>query len=205
MIRVNIKKRIKTYSGFNQIELVTSFNTTSVTQIFGPSGVGKTTMLKTIAGLIYPEEGNITVKGETWLDTKSRVNLPPQKRMVGFVFQDYALFPNMTVEQHLLYGTSDALYIERLIALGRLEAFRKHKPRHLSGGQQQRLAILRALSTKPQLILMDEPFSALDSALKISVMSDLKELLTELSTTCLIVTHHPLETNGFAEYSFNME
>ncbi|WP_448636563.1 ABC transporter ATP-binding protein [Pedobacter panaciterrae] len=170
----------------------------------GPSGSGKTTLLKIIAGLIKPEEGKITANENVWLDTKANRNLEPQKRSVGFVFQDYALFPNMTVIEHLQYGSNDAQYIDRLIAIGRLDAFRTHKPKHLSGGQQQRLAILRALSTKPSLLLMDEPFSALDNVLKKDVMTDLKTLFDELKITCLVVTHHPLETEGFAEYSFEL-
>lgn len=202
MIEINIKKRVRTYNGTNLIQVKASFHHRHITQIIGPSGSGKTTLLKIIAGLIKPEEGKITANENVWLDTKANRNLEPQKRSVGFVFQDYALFPNMTVIEHLQYGSNDAQYIDRLIAIGRLDAFRTHKPKHLSGGQQQRLAILRALSTKPSLLLMDEPFSALDNVLKKDVMTDLKTLFDELKITCLVVTHHPLETEGFAEYSF---
>ncbi|NQX53330.1 ATP-binding cassette domain-containing protein [Pedobacter panaciterrae] len=202
MIEINIKKRVRIYNGTNLIQVKASFHHRHITQIIGPSGSGKTTLLKIIAGLIKPEEGKITVNENVWLDTKANRNLEPQKRSIGFVFQDYALFPNMTVIEHLQYGSNDAQYIDRLIAIGRLDAFRTHKPKHLSGGQQQRLAILRALSTKPSLLLMDEPFSALDNVLKKDVMTDLKTLFDELKITCLVVTHHPLETEGFAEYSF---
>jgi len=204
MIEINVKKRVKTFSGNDFIEVKTSFHLQCTTQIIGPSGSGKTTLLKIIAGLIKPEEGNITVNGDVWFDTKGNINLEPQKRGVGFVFQDYALFPNMTVIEHLHYGSGDTQYIDRLIAIGRLDTFKTHKPKHLSGGQQQRLAILRALSTKPSLLLMDEPFSALDNALKKDVITDLKTLLDELKITCLVVTHHPLETEGFAEDSFSI-
>ncbi|MEJ2905784.1 ABC transporter ATP-binding protein [Pedobacter panaciterrae] len=204
MIEINIKKRVRTYNGTNLIQVKASFHHRHITQIIGPSGSGKTTLLKIIAGLIKPEEGKITANENVWLDTKANRNLEPQKRSVGFVFQDYALFPNMTVIEHLQYGSNDAQYIDRLIAIGRLDAFRTHKPKHLSGGQQQRLAILRALSTKPSLLLMDEPFSALDNVLKKDVMTDLKTLFDELKITCLVVTHHPLETEGFAEYSFEL-
>lgn len=160
--------------------------------------------MRIIAGLIKPEQGKITVNENVWLDTSAHINLEPQKRNVGFVFQDYALFPNMTVTEHLHYGSGDGAYIDRLIKIGRLDAFRTHKPKHLSGGQQQRLAILRALATKPKFLLMDEPFSALDNVLKKEVMTDLKALFGELKMTCLIVTHHPLEAAGFAEHSFEL-
>ncbi|MEO6001149.1 MAG: ATP-binding cassette domain-containing protein [Chitinophagaceae bacterium] len=205
MIIIDIRKRIKTYDGFNLLQINTSFASYSITQILGNSGVGKTTFLKILAGLITPEEGNIIVDGETWLDTKSNICLAPQKRRVGFVFQDYALFPNMTVKQHLLYGNNDARYIRQLLNLGRMENFQEHKPKQLSGGQQQRVAILRALSTKPKMLLMDEPFSALDNALKANLIADLKQLLTALEITCLVVTHQPFMNGEFAEHSFELE
>lgn len=204
MIHINIKKRVKTYNGTNLIDVNASFHSQHVTQITGPSGAGKTTLLRIIAGLIRPDEGKITVNQNMWLDTKANIDLQPQKRSVGFVFQDYALFPNMTVTEHLRYGSNDTQYIDRLIALGRLDGFRTHKPKHLSGGQQQRLAVLRALATKPKLLLMDEPFSALDNVLKKEIMTGLKLLFSELKITCLIATHYPLEADGFATYSFEL-
>ncbi|PSR53421.1 molybdenum ABC transporter ATP-binding protein [Adhaeribacter arboris] len=205
MIEVAIQKNIKTYNGNNQLLINTTFATNTITQIFGPSGAGKTTFLKILAGLVQPEQGYISVENEIWLNTRIQINWSPQKRQTGFVFQDYALFPHLTVEQHLLFGTSDTSYVQRLLAIGKMQAFYRHKPKFLSGGQQQRLAILRALSTKPRLLLLDEPFSALDYALKQSLLLDLKQLFTELQTTCLVVTHHPLETEGWAEHSFALE
>ncbi len=205
MIEVAITKQIKTYNGQQQLQISTSFATQATTQIFGPSGAGKTTFLKILAGLVQPEQGLIRVHQETWLDTNVGVGWSPQKRKVGFVFQDYALFPHLTVEQHLLYGTPDKAYIQRLLDLGRILPFQHHKPRQLSGGQQQRLALLRALSIKPQLLLMDEPFSALDHTLKQSMITDLKALLSELKMTCLVVTHYPAETGDLAQHTFELK
>ncbi len=205
MIDVDIKKRIRSYDGYRILRVTTSFISQGITRITGPSGAGKTTLLRMMAGLLHPDEGKIGVEGQPWLDTAAGVNLKPQKRKVGFVFQDYALFPNMTVEKHLLYGTSDEAYIHKLLKIGRMETFRLHKPRQLSGGQQQRLAILRALSTKPRILLMDEPFSALDHTLKAGLTADLKQLLTAQGATCLVVTHQPFETEGFAEHVYEME
>lgn len=204
MIVVDVKKKIKTYNGFNEFRLKASFAMAKTTKLYGPSGVGKTTLLKIVAGLINPEEGIITVHNDVWLDTHKKICVPPQKREIGFVFQNYALFPNMTVEQHLRYGTQNSSYIQELLTLGEMENFKKHKPQQLSGGQQQRLAILRALSTKPKILLMDEPFSALDNALKYNLMTNLKQLLTNLNTTCIVVTHHPFETEGFAENAIEL-
>ena len=205
MINIDIKKKIKTYNGFELLEINTSFASNGITQLLGISGAGKTTLLKMLAGLIRPEEGRIIVDNEIWLDTKLNIYLEPQKRHVGFVFQDYALFPNMTVEKHLLYGTQDAGYIKQLLKIGRMETFIDHKPRQLSGGQQQRLAILRALSTKPKLLLMDEPFSALDTALRSNLINDLKELLKANEITCLVVTHQPFINGEFAMHSFEVK
>lgn len=205
MIEINIRKRIRTYNELDYIQVKTSFMPRAVTQITGPSGAGKTTLLKVIAGLVHPEEGTLSVNGEVWFDRAKGINFRPRERKTGMVFQDYALFPHMTLRQHLLYGTRDEEYIERLIEIGQLGKFCKHKPRHLSGGQQQRLAILRALSTKPKLLLMDEPFSALNSSLIEDVMRDLKTLFNELQLTCLIVSHQQRITEAFSDFTFSLD
>ncbi len=193
MIKVAIGTRLRGYGGQQTLNVVREFPTGSITKIFGPSGSGKTTLLKIIAGFVQPEKGSIVVDGTTWLNTGSKTFLAPQKRAVGFVFQDYALFPNMTVRQHLEYATNDSDWIERLLKIGKLETFLQHKPDYLSGGQQQRLAILRALATRPKLLLMDEPFSALDPKMRSELIGELKLLFRELETTVLIVSHYPQE------------
>jgi molybdate transport system ATP-binding protein len=205
MIEVEIQKKIRTHSGSDALDIKTSFTSKCITTIYGPSGAGKTTFLKILAGLIKPESGIIKVDEKTWLDTSNSVFWTPQERKVGFVFQDYALFPTMNVLQQLQYGCQDDEYIQRLLKIGRLESFLKHKPKQLSGGQQQRLAILRALSVKPKLLVMDEPFSALDQALKANLIADLKELIHEQQLTCLIVTHYPFETEDLSSESFEFK
>lgn len=199
MIGVAIEKKLKVYRGQHVLKIVHEFAPGSITKIYGPSGAGKTTFLKVIAGLIKPEQGKISVDGEVWLDTSSDINLPPQKRMPGFVFQDYALFPNMTVAEHLAYATKDRAWTERLLKLGKLDTLTDHKPIHLSGGQQQRLAILRALAIKPNLLLMDEPFSALDPDMKIELIAELKAVFNELDSTVLVVSHNPQELQGLID------
>lgn len=199
MISLAIEKNLKVYRGQQVLKLSAEFQMGSITKISGPSGAGKTTLLKIIAGLIQPEKGTITVDNIIWLDTASKISLPPQKRKAGLVFQNYALFPNMTVQQHLEYATDDAEWIKRLLAIGQLETFSKHKPEYLSGGQQQRLAILRAMAVKPKLLLMDEPFSALDIKMKTALISGLRLLWGELGTTTLIVTHNPQELEGLTD------
>src|SRR5580698_1078697 len=180
MISIDIEQTLKTHQGQQLLKIAQQFPSGSITKIYGPSGAGKTTFLKIIAGFIEPEKGIITVDNITWLDTGSKICMPPQKRMAGFVFQDYALFPNMTARQHLEYATNDREWIKRLLQIGKLENLITHKPEYLSGGQQQRLAILRALAIKPKLLLMDEPFSAIDPKMKTALVNDLKILFGEL-------------------------
>jgi molybdate transport system ATP-binding protein len=193
MISISIHKKLKTYGGQQVLHIEKQLQAGAVTKIYGPSGAGKTTFLKVIAGLISPEEGIISFNDQTWFNSGARINVSPQKRRVGFVFQDYALFPNMTVQQHLQYATDDAAWIKILLQTGKLDTLADHKPLYLSGGQQQRLAILRALAIKPQLLLMDEPFSALDKATKTELINDLKLLFTQLKLTVLIVSHNMQE------------
>ncbi|MXV15073.1 ATP-binding cassette domain-containing protein [Hufsiella ginkgonis] len=204
MIEVAIKKSLNRYDGPGFLEVNHSFTDHRVTALSGPSGVGKTTFLRILAGLATPDEGTVRVQGATWLDTRASLSLSPQQRRTGFVFQDYALFQTMNVTKHLEYAGADGPYLEQLLSIGKMEAFRKHLPRQLSGGQQQRLAILRALALKPRLLLMDEPFSAMDNKLKMSLMADLKKLITDRKITCLIATHYPFETEGFADELFEL-
>lgn len=197
MISIDIETKLKAYHGKQLLRIKRQFDTGSITKILGPSGSGKTTLLKIIAGLSSPERGKIIANGVTWFDDELKVNLSPQKRKVGFVFQNYALFPNMTVQQHLEYATNDGVWIQQLLKLGQLNNFTDHKPDHLSGGQQQRLSILRALAIKPKLLLMDEPFSALDSKMKTLLMDELKPLIKRLGATVIIVSHNLLELEVF--------
>jgi len=199
MISIDIEKKLKAYKGQHILQIKQQFAAGSITKIYGPSGAGKTTLLKTIAGFTGPERGKIIVNDVVWFDAEIKINLPPQSRMAGFVFQDYALFPNMTVREHLAYATTDNEWINRLLAIGKLEPFATHKPEYLSGGQQQRLAILRALAIKPKLLLMDEPFSALDSDNKSALIEELKIIFKELAVTVLIVTHNPRELDGLTD------
>lgn len=199
MISIDIEKKLKAYKGQHVLKIKTEFAPGSITKIYGPSGAGKTTLLKTIAGFMSPENGKITADNTTWLDTAQKVNLLPQQRRIGFVFQDYALFPNMTVLRHLEYATDNNAWIDRLLKTGKLETFKTHKPEYLSGGQQQRLAILRALAIRPKLLLMDEPFSALDPETKSALIEDLKAIFAELQATVLIVTHNPQELDGLTD------
>ena len=161
--------------------------------LLGASGSGKSVTLKCLAGIHRPDEGRIEVDGRVLFDSASGVDLSPQRRHVGYLFQQYALFPNMTVEQNIAVGVRDKARrreeVPRLIRLLRLEGQEKKRPGQLSGGQQQRVALGRILASQPDVILLDEPFSALDSHLKWQLEPELKDVLDAFGGVTLWVTH----------------
>ena len=161
--------------------------------LLGASGSGKSVTLKCLAGIHRPDEGRIEVDGRVLFDSASGVDLPPQRRHVGYLFQQYALFPNMTVEQNIAVGVRDRARrreeVPRLIRLLRLEGQEKKRPGQLSGGQQQRVALGRILASQPDVILLDEPFSALDSHLKWQLELELQDLLAQFPGPVVWVSH----------------
>ena len=167
----------------------------SITALFGPSGSGKSTVLRSIAGLYTPREAQITSGGERWTDSAAGFSLPTHRRRVGFVFQDYALFPHLTVRDQvgLALGNRPAgarrARIDELLALARLDGFADRKPGTLSGGQQQRVALARALARDPAVLLLDEPFASVDWALRDALRHELRSLQRALSLSVVIVTH----------------
>ena len=167
-----------------------------VTSLLGASGCGKSMTLKCIAGIEKPDEGRIELDGTVLYDSEQHINLPPQKRRVGYLFQNYALFPNMTVRQNILCGLNrekdksvKEQRIKEMLRLMQLEGLENHKPAQLSGGQQQRTALARILVSDPRLLLLDEPFSALDGHLRDSLKIELRDLLTRFGHEVLMVTH----------------
>lgn len=165
--------------------------------LLGASGCGKSMTLKIISGIIKPDEGRICVNGRVFYDSAAGINLPPQERRVGYVFQNYALFPNMTAEQNIACGIrektdkkSKARLADKMIKEMRLEGLNKRKPNQLSGGQQQRVALARALISRPDVLLLDEPLSALDSFLREKLLTELKDILKGYNKDTLLVTHN---------------
>lgn len=158
----------------------------------GPSGAGKTTLLRLIAGLAQPDAGKITVGDDLWCDTATRHNLATRKRSIGFVFQDYALFPNMTARQNIEYALGRAHDHKRateLLELVHLENLQHAFPARLSGGQKQRLALTRALARRPSILLLDEPLSALDPMMRRRLQDELKKMHHDFGTTTFMVSH----------------
>ncbi|MBX9658386.1 MAG: ABC transporter ATP-binding protein [Nitrospiraceae bacterium] len=163
--------------------------------LFGPSGSGKTTILRSIAGLEWPEAGTIQFLSRVWLDTAARIKVSPQDRQIGYMAQDYALFPNYSVAGNIAYGLSDLAPADRIqrvqemVELFHLAGLEAAKPRELSGGQQQRVALARAVAPRPQLLLLDEPLSALDAPTRAQLRGELRGLLKQLALPSIIVTH----------------
>lgn len=199
---IDIRHTLNTANGILPMEISMTVPLGSVLAVTGPSGSGKTTFLRQLAGLSEPQHGHIRHNNLTWFDQIARINLPVQKRNIGFVFQDYALFPHLTVEQNLLFalengGDSDVVY--QLLKAIDLDQLANRKPHQLSGGQQQRVALARALVRKPDLLLLDEPLSALDSSMRGNLQDLLLQFHREYGFTMIIVTHDLAEIFRLAD------
>ena len=171
-----------------------------VTCLLGASGCGKSMTLRCIAGIEKPDAGHIELDGRVLFDSEKRIDLPPQQRQVGYLFQNYALFPNMSVRQNILCGlcrekdrSVKELRLRKMLRLMRLEGLENHRPHQLSGGQQQRVALARILVSEPRLLLLDEPFSALDGHLRDALKIELRDLLQRYGREVLMVTHDRTE------------
>lgn len=204
-LQVEIRKH------FSDFSLDVSLRTESgMLGILGASGSGKSMTLKCIAGIERPDEGRIVLNGRVLFDSDKRINLPPQKRRVGYLFQNYALFPNMTAEQNIASGLRGAkaekqAAVERMVKLFKLEGLEKRYPSQLSGGQMQRTALARILVYEPDVIMLDEPFSALDFYLKEQLQFQVKEVLSSYTGDALLVTHSRDEVYRFCENSLILD
>ena len=170
----------------------------AVTVLFGPSGAGKTTLLRMIAGLERPDEGEIRFRAETWFDSSRGIHLAPQRRRAGFLFQDYALFPHLTVATNVAYAGAEKQARELLERFG-LADLAGRKPRSLSGGEQQRVALARALAAGPALLLLDEPLSALDAPTRSRMRRDLRHMLRDSGVPAIVVTHDRTEAMALGD------
>jgi molybdate transport system ATP-binding protein len=187
----------KTYPGRAPIRARIAYplDASTVLILFGPSGSGKTTILRSVAGLEWPEQGRIQFISRTWLDVAAGIRVPPQERQIGYMAQDYALFPPYTVAGNIAYGLHELSPAERakrvddMIELFQLRGLETAKPRELSSGQQQRVALARAVAPRPQLLLLDEPLSALDAPTRFQLRTELRALLRQLALPSIVVTH----------------
>ncbi len=187
----------KTFSGATSIaaKFELPLDPPQVLILFGPSGSGKTTVLRCLAGLEYPDRGRIQFRDLVWCDVERGVRQAPQRRSIGYLPQDYALFPHLSVRCNIEYGLGDlsrstrAERAEELLALFHLEGLAHRRPGELSGGQQQRVGLARAVARHPSLLLLDEPLSALDAPVRAKIQGELRALLKQLGIPAVVVTH----------------
>jgi molybdate transport system ATP-binding protein len=192
MIDLDIRKKLLGSQGEFSLEVKLRIEQGEFVALFGESGAGKTTLLRCLAGLLEPDEGVIRVNGETWFDSAKQTRLAAQHRRVGYMFQDYALFPNMTVRGNLEFALrkgANRQRVSELIEIMTLGELQHRKPNTLSGGQQQRVALARALAAEAQLLLLDEPFSALDQETKVRLQDEVLRLQRQFGLTTVIVSH----------------
>lgn len=204
-LSVDITKKYKNFQ--LSVKFETSGNTIG---ILGASGCGKSMTLKAIAGIIVPDSGSIILNGRILFDSERKINLPPQKRRIGYLFQSYALFPNMTVEQNIkagMIGNRDQKdkNTRTLIEKFHLKGLEKQYPNHLSGGQQQRVALARIMASDTDVLLLDEPFSALDFFLKEQLEKQLQDMLKDYNKDVILVTHNRDEAFHFCQNLYIMD
>ena len=202
-----LELRVASRRGEFELDLAFEARGGATTVIVGESGAGKTSVLRVAAGLDRPDWGRVVLDGEVYTDTEAGVHLPPWRRNLGYVSQDYSLFPHLTVAENVAFGLRAAgvprgevgARVARVLQRTGIHPLLRRKPTTLSGGQQQRVALARALVLDPRLLLLDEPLAALDLQTRRQVRGELRRLLQELGTTTLYVTHSPLEALLFGD------
>ncbi len=202
MVAIKIHKTLQGSVGQMDLDVDITINEHEFVALGGQSGSGKTTLLRILAGL-EKADGVIDVSGEVWQNSRSV--LAPQRRGIGFVFQEYALFANMSVEQNLLYACKDRDLAKHLLEMTDLYELRGRLPATLSGGQKQRVSLCRAMMNRPKLLLMDEPLSALDPAMRTKLQQDILKLHREFGTTTIMVSHDPSEIYRLADRVIMLE
>lgn len=208
MIEFDIQKKLQAAHGEMTLDLRFEILKGQLVTLFGPSGAGKTSTLRILSGLMKPDAGTINVGGIPWFDREKKIHLKPQQRKIGFLFQDYALFPNMTVRQNLEFALrkgQDKTIISDLIEMMELGELHARNPHALSGGQQQRVALARALVQRPEILLLDEPLAALDLKIRQKLQDYLLKVHREFNLTTLLISHDLGEIFKLSDRVFVLE
>lgn len=207
-LNVQVQKKLFAPTGALALQVAFTMQPGERLAIIGSSGSGKTTLLRMLAGLVAPDSGHILFNSQPWFDAAKKINLPPQKRRVGLMFQEYALFPNRTVRQNLEYalqrGQSRSI-VEELVQMVELGELVNRYPNALSGGQQQRVALARALVTQPEILLLDEPLSALDAAMRERLQDYILTIQEKFQLSIIWVTHEAAEVAKVANRVLQLE
>lgn len=202
MIEFSLQKELHAANGKMLFNVSHTIKQGAFVGVYGSSGAGKTSLLRMLAGFLEPEDGFIKIDETDWYNKERKINLTPQKRKIGFVFQDYALFPNMTVRENLtyaLYKSTEVSIVDELLGFVELDQLQNRKIQTLSGGQKQRIALARALVRKPDLLLLDEPLSALDASLREKLQALILSLHKKFNLTTILVTHDLSEITRLAD------
>jgi len=205
MIRIRIQKELLAGFGKMILDVDLEIKEGEFITLYGESGAGKTSILRMIGGLMKPDSGIIQVSDAVFFDSNQKLNLTPQKRKVGYLFQEYALFPNMTVYENIRYAEGDHETIMELLQLLGIENLRDVYPGQLSGGQQQRVALGRAIIQKPRILLLDEPLSALDEKTRYNLQKYIRELHERYGLTTILVSHDHSEMIRLSDKVFMIE
>lgn len=198
-MKIDIKHRIFTSDGYKTLSIKEEINEKYIVEVVGQSGIGKTTFFRILSGLLVPDYGVISIGNKVILDTKNEINIPPQRREIALMFQDYALFPNMSVEENIQFAQKkkNILRINELLNVFDLELFKDKKIQKLSGGQQQRVALARTLAQEAGIILLDEPFSAVDKEMRKKMQTEILKYQQEKEAIVFFISHQQDENSNF--------
>lgn len=194
-LNVYLKKKLKYFD----LDIAFSCSDEELLAMIGPSGSGKTTIIRMIAGLEKPDEGRVSYGNEVWFDSARKINLPPQQRRLGYVFQDYTLFPHLTIRKNAAFAAPDRKRADELLEQFGISHLGDRKPAKVSGGERQRCAICQALARNPRVLLLDEPFSALDFITRRKRREDIKMIRNEITFPIIYVTHDISEAFALAD------
>lgn len=207
MIQIRLQKKMTSVSGELALDVDFALKRGELAAFYGPSGSGKTSILRMIAGLLRPDSGKIVIDDETWFDHETQISLKTQKRNFGIVFQDYGLFPNMTVRENIAFALPVKQHgsVDEMIRFMELQNLENKKPETLSGGQRQRVALARAIIRKPAVLLLDEPLAALDTGLRLRMQEFILKMHADLALTTILVSHDLLEVARLADRVFLLD
>lgn len=208
MIEFSLQKNLHTAEGEMQLHVNARIERGQFVSLYGASGAGKTSILRMLAGLMKPDNGFIKVNNATWYDAAHNSNLEPQQRRIGFVFQDYALFPNMNVRENIAFALAKnepTNIVDELLEVTGLTNLAARKIQTLSGGQQQRVALARAIANKPAILLLDEPLSAIDTVMRAQLQDTLREIHKRYALTTILVSHNTDEIIKLSDAVIQLE